>query len=647
MTTNAPSTPRPARRQALGALSMLGALTLQACGGGNNAASGSKSSNALLLGLSLSSGSLSPAFASDTLVYVAAVPNATTALTVTPTASDTGATIRVNGSVVASGGSSSALPLNVGGNTVSLVVTAADGSTSRTYTVVVTRAAAAASSDASLAALALSAGSLSPSFAAGTLSYTADVANSVGSLTLTATTSSASATMTVGGVTVASGAASGALALAVGTTTISIVVTAQDGSTTRTYTVAVTRAAASVSSDATLSGLMLSAGTLTPSFASGTGSYAASVANGVASLTITPTATVAASTITVNGTAVANGSSSGAIALAVGSNSITIVVTAQDRSTTRTTTLTVTRAAATVSSDASLNALTLSSGSLSPAFAAATTSYTASLANTVTSVTVTPTTASSAATVKVNGSTVASGSASASVALSAGSTSTISIVVTAEDGVTTRTYTLLATRASVGTCTLTPTETQGPYPLLAILSNTAMVRSDIREGKTGVPLTVKLTILDLSNGCTPVAGAAVYIWHCDKDGLYSGYSVSNNAGQAGLTYLRGIQVTDSNGLVTFTTIYPGWYAGRITHVHFQVYLNNNLSVTATATSQLAFPQATTQAVYNTSLYTKGQNNSVTSFAADNVFSDGTTYQMAGISGDATSGYTAELQVTIA
>jgi protocatechuate 3,4-dioxygenase beta subunit len=170
---------------------------------------------------------------------------------------------------------------------------------------------------------------------------------------------------------------------------------------------------------------------------------------------------------------------------------------------------------------------------------------------------------------------------------------TLSVVVTAEDGSTTRTYTVVATRASAGTCTITPTETQGPYPLLAILSNSAIVRSDIRESKTGVPLTLTLTLQDLSNGCAPIAGAAVYIWHCDKDGLYSGYSNSQNAGQAGLTYLRGIQVSDSNGQVTFTTIYPGWYAGRITHIHFQIYLNDNLSVTATATSQLAFPQAVT------------------------------------------------------
>ena len=298
------------------------------------------------------------------------------------------------------------------------------------------------------------------------------------------------------------------------------------------------------------------------------------------------------------------------------------------------------------SSDATLSALSLASGSLSPAFSASSTSYTVTVANSIASLTVTPTAANSGATIKVNGSTVASGSASAAISLAVGSNA-LSIVVNAADGVTSISYSVVVSRSAAGSCTLTATETDGPYPLYAILSNAAMVRSDIRESKTGIPLTITLTIQDLSAGCTPVAGAAVYIWHCDKDGLYSGYSASNNAGQAGLTYLRGIQVTDANGQVTFTTIYPGWYAGRITHVHFQVYLNNNLAVTATATSQLAFPQEVTQAVYKTSLYTKGQNSSVTSFAADNVFSDGTGTEMVSISGDTTNGYNASLTVTIA
>lgn len=631
------------RRQALTALGALGTLAVAACGGGSGT---SASANAALAGLSLSAGTLSPDFSSDTLNYTAAVANGVATLTLTPTAADSGASLRVNGSGTASGATTGALALAVGANTVSIVVTAADGSSTRTYTVVVTRAAASASSDASLANLVLSAGTLSPAFAAGTLSYSADVANSSSTLSVIATASQAGAGITVNGVAVTSGVASSPLSLAVGTTTVTVRVTAQDGSTTRSYTVAVTRAATSVSSDATLSSLVLSSGALSPAFASGTRGYTAAVDNSVASISVTATATVAASTITVNGVAVANGSASQAVALAVGSNTLTVVVTAQDGATTTTTTLAVTRAAATASTDASLSALTLSSGSLSPAFAAATTSYSVALANTVTAITVTPTSTSSAATVKVNGSLVARGSASAGITLPVGTT-TVSVVVTAEDGVTTRTYTLLATRATVGSCTITPQETQGPYPLLAILSNSAMVRSDITDGKAGVPLTVTLTITDLSDGCTPVAGAAVYIWHCDKDGLYSGYSNSQNAGQAGLTYLRGIQVTDANGQVRFTTIYPGWYAGRITHIHFQVYLNNNLQVTATATSQIAFPAAVTTAVYNSPLYTKGPNTSVTSFSADNVFSDGTTYQMASISGDTTSGYAASLAVTIA
>lgn len=301
---------------------------------------------------------------------------------------------------------------------------------------------------------------------------------------------------------------------------------------------------------------------------------------------------------------------------------------------------------ATASSDATLADLSLSVSGLSPAFSAPTSSYTLSVANTVSSITVTATAAQSGASIRINGVLTASGAASTIIALAVGSTS-LTIGVTAADGVTTRTYSVVVTRAAPGSCVITATETQGPYPLLAILSNTAMVRSDIRESKTGVPLTVRLQIVDASDGCTPVSNAAVYIWHCDKDGLYSGYNVSNNAAQTDLTYLRGIQLTDANGEVSFTTIYPGWYAGRITHIHVQVYLNNNFSVTATATTQLAFPQDATQAVYASTLYTKGQNSSVTSFASDNVFSDGTSTEMVSLTGDVSAGYTAQLVIAIA
>lgn len=110
--------------------------------------------------------------------------------------------------------------------------------------------------------------------------------------------------------------------------------------------------------------------------------------------------------------------------------------------------------------------------------------------------------------------------------------------------------------------------------------------------------------------------------------------------------MRGVQSSDSDGYVTFKTIYPGWYTGRITHIHFQVFVQS-VSGTAVATSQFAFPQQITTAVYDSSLYaTHGQNTSVTSFSQDNVFNDSTDYQMAVLSGDINSGYTAELVVNI-
>jgi protocatechuate 3,4-dioxygenase beta subunit len=199
-----------------------------------------------------------------------------------------------------------------------------------------------------------------------------------------------------------------------------------------------------------------------------------------------------------------------------------------------------------------------------------------------------------------------------------------------------------ASSSNLSGCVLTPEETQGPYPL-NLSANASYFRQDITEGKTGTPLKLKLTLLNVGNKCTPVSNARVDIWHCDKDGVYSGYN-QPGANTVGQTFCRGIQLSDANGEVTFTTIYPGWYAGRITHIHFQVFLNNGL----VATSQVAFPEVITQAVYNTSLYlSKGQNTSVRSFAADNVFADGTTYQMCSIvTNSATGSYDAELTVGI-
>lgn len=191
------------------------------------------------------------------------------------------------------------------------------------------------------------------------------------------------------------------------------------------------------------------------------------------------------------------------------------------------------------------------------------------------------------------------------------------------------------------TCILIPSETAGPFPL-DLTANTAFFRQDIRETKTGVRLNVKLKIIGVNN-CAPMQNVRVNIWHCDKDGLYSGYNVTNNAGQAGLTYLRGYQFTNANGEVEFTTIFPGWYQGRICHIHFQVYVSSSYS----AISQLTFPIATKNSIYtnNATLYTKGSDPMT--LASDNIFSDGYTYQMATLTPNTTTGgYDTYLEVAV-
>lgn len=172
-----------------------------------------------------------------------------------------------------------------------------------------------------------------------------------------------------------------------------------------------------------------------------------------------------------------------------------------------------------------------------------------------------------------------------------------------------------------------------------------MVRQDVTEGKSGVPLTLRIKLVNTQKNCSQFPYASVYIWHCDKDGVYSGYS-QPGANTVGQTFLRGIQDTDANGEVTFKTIFPGWYNGRVTHIHFQIFLYNNISGNGVAISQIAFPDASVREVYNSPLYAARGQNSL-SIGNDNVFSDGSQYQMATITGDINSGLEAFLQVGIA
>jgi len=157
-----------------------------------------------------------------------------------------------------------------------------------------------------------------------------------------------------------------------------------------------------------------------------------------------------------------------------------------------------------------------------------------------------------------------------------------------------------AATVAAPSCFLTPAETEGPYYF-----NANLIRRDITEGKTGTPLRMVLSVVNQE--CVPIPNAMVDVWHCDKDGLYSGYAGQGDNQQTstvGQTFIRGIQMTDAAGNAEFTTIYPGWYPGRATHIHFKVHLNAKTYVT----SQFAFPESTNTAIYTTALYSaRGQN----------------------------------------
>ncbi|WP_144720699.1 intradiol ring-cleavage dioxygenase [Agrococcus jejuensis] len=218
--------------------------------------------------------------------------------------------------------------------------------------------------------------------------------------------------------------------------------------------------------------------------------------------------------------------------------------------------------------------------------------------------------------------------------------------------------------ASPSTSTLTlpsaeiPDETAGPYPGDGsngpdVLAESGIERADIRSSigvddpVPGVPLDFTLTITDMANGDAAFAGVAVYAWHCDAQGRYSMYS----DGVEDESWLRGVQVADASGRVTFTSIVPGCYSGRWTHIHFEVYpdlASIDDAGNAIATSQLAFPQDVLDEVYQLSDYpSSAQNLAQITLASDNVFGeDSAALQMATISGDATSGYAASLVVRV-
>ena len=417
------------------------------------------SADASLSSLSLSGVTLTPAFASGTTMYTASVGHGVTETTVSASAATgAGYEVKLNDVVDQDG----VVPLAVGdGNVIAVEVTAEDGETTQTYTVAVTRT---GSADATLSALSLSGGTLSPVFASGTTAYAASVGYAVTETTVTVTAAAGGTyEVKLNGVV----DQDGVVGLVVGDgNVITVVVAAQDGETTQSYSVTVTRAG---SGDASLSALSLSGVTLTPAFASGTTAYTASVANSVTETTVTATAATGAGyEVKLNGVV----DQDGIVPLAVGDrNVIVVVVTAEDGETTQRYTVTVTRAG---SADAGLSALSLSGVTLTPAFASGTTAYTASVGNSVTETTVTATASDANASVEVTPEDADDGTSGDQVALVVGET-TIRVEVTAEDGETTQTYTVTMTRAGSGDATLSALSLSGVRLTPAFASGTPAV----------------------------------------------------------------------------------------------------------------------------------------------------------------------------
>jgi protocatechuate 3,4-dioxygenase beta subunit len=213
--------------------------------------------------------------------------------------------------------------------------------------------------------------------------------------------------------------------------------------------------------------------------------------------------------------------------------------------------------------------------------------------------------------------------------------------------------------ASSSTAAEIPDETAGPYPGDGsngpdVLEQSGIVRSDIRSSfgtstttAEGIEMTLELKIVDMANNNQPFAGVAVYVWHCDRSGGYSMYS----SGLEDENYLRGVQVTDADGMVRYTSIFPACYAGRWPHIHFEVYPDTDSitdHTTAIATSQVALPQDTCTAVYATTGYEQSvKNMQGVSLESDNVFGeDSGATQLATVTGNTGSGYAVSLTVNV-
>ncbi|WP_242128858.1 intradiol ring-cleavage dioxygenase [Sphingobium sp. Sx8-8] len=256
-----------------------------------------------------------------------------------------------------------------------------------------------------------------------------------------------------------------------------------------------------------------------------------------------------------------------------------------------------------------------------------------------------------------------SGSASTSSTSSSSSTTTSTSSSTSSSSSSSSSS---STSSSSGTCIADPEETNGPYPadgsnssngsVVNVLDDTGIARTDIRSSfgsstgtADGVTTKLTITLVNVNGSCAPLEGYAIYIWHCTREGTYSLYTVP------GENYLRGVGVTDANGQVTFTSIFPGCYSGRYPHIHFEIYPSLARATgyaNRVLTSQFAMPADACNTVYATSAYSSSKSNfAAISTSSDNVFGDNTSAQIAAMTpsmtGDITNGYTGTVTVGLA
>jgi hypothetical protein len=377
--------------------------------------------------------------------YTATVGNSVSSVKAIPVTTDATATVKINGVTVVSGAASASIPLNIGSNTITAVVTAADGITKLTYKIVIAR-----QGNAILTALTFSIGRLTSITKVAVpgpyyRNYRGTIEYYYNSVVVEPLTEDPSSTVKVNGVTVATGAKSGTIALNFGDNTITTVVTAADGVTVNTYNIIITRLTEPIISFKSLS---------TYPAATFTNLATATVATSVSSVKVIPVATDLQANVKINGVTITPGDSSASIALKVGKNPISVKITSSDGRAINSFTLTITRSAPTPP--------TLSSFTFNPSLSlikiggADFADYAASAADTLNSIKVTPATADPASTVTVNGVVVISGHSSAAIPIAYGP-NVVSIKVTASDHFTSSTYKITVTKPHVLTLVADPT----------------------------------------------------------------------------------------------------------------------------------------------------------------------------------------------